>query len=154
MKGFRFKLQPVLKVKQLEEDRLLEEYALLRQAHAETVERLDNLVMKKEGQLSTLQETESDGSLDIMTAVLHRNYLMHLRRVIAVTKEEEQKRNLEMQGGLHRLVEKTKERKILEKLKEKHEASFIAEQLRVAQNELDDLAQSRFNHQKNLEAEV
>lgn len=154
MKGFHFKLQPVLKVKQLEEDLLLEEYALLRKAHADVTAKLHNLISLKEGQLSELQSTEGEGSIDITTAVMYRNYLGHLRRVIAETSVEENQRKEEMQAGLHRLVEKTKERKILEKLREKHEASFLAEQLQTMQNELDDLAQGRFNHQKNLEAEL
>ncbi|AZR73877.1 flagellar export protein FliJ [Anoxybacter fermentans] len=154
MKAFQFKFQSILKIKEQEENRLQEEYALLKKAYIEVQENLKKLISIKEDYLSELYSNEGEGSLDINKALLYRDYLAHLRREIAVTKEEEKRKKQEMEAGYNRLVEKTRERKMLEKLKEKHRVSFISEQLRKIQNELDDLAQGRFNHQKSKDLEA
>lgn len=154
MKGFRFKLQPILKIKEIEEDRLMEEVIVLRQAHAQVIEELDQLSNQKENQLLQLQSIEGEGKLNLDLAMLSRNYIDHLQYCIELTKLEEMRRQQALEEGFDRLVEKTKERKILEKLKEKHKTLFVEEQLRKMQNELDDLAQGRFNHQKSKHVEA
>ncbi|MCK4257438.1 MAG: flagellar export protein FliJ [Halanaerobiales bacterium] len=149
MKGFRFKFQPILNIKEQEETRSQEEYVILQQAHQEVVESLNQLVVTKEEQINKIQSAESEGNLDINQAILYRNYIAHLHQEIAITTEEEERSKKDMDKGLLHLVEKTKERKIFDKLKEKQEIHFYNERLKAMQNELDDLAQGRFIHQKS-----
>lgn len=154
MKGFRFRLQPILKIKEMEEDRLMEEVVILRQEHTRVVEELGKLSDTKEDQLLRLQHAEGNGKLDLDLMMLSRNYIDHLQYCIEWTKVEETRRKEALDEGFERLVEKTKERKILEKLKEKHQTLFVEEQLHKMQVELDDLAQGRFNHQKSKRVEA
>lgn len=132
----------------------MEEVGLLRQAHAQVVQELDQLANQKENQLLQLQRVEAEGSLNLDLALLSRNYIDHLHYCMEMTKVEELKRRQALDEGFDRLVEKTKERKILEKLKEKHQNIFTEEQLCKMQKELDDLAQGRFNHQKSKQVEA
>ncbi len=156
MKKFNYKFESILKVKESEERQLQEEYVILKKAHQNAVDILKTLEKTRENQLDEMQNNEGLGLVDINNALLYRDYLTHLKREIAVSQEEECRCREDMDAGFDRMIEKTKERKIFEKLKERHKASFVFEQLRNMQNELDDLAQGRFNHQKkslNLEAD-
>lgn len=153
MKGFQFKFQPILKVKEIEESRAQEEYLFLQKAHIVAEQKLNHLVTKKADHIAEIQAVEVEGTFDVTKAILYRDYISYLHREISVASEEKDRRQEEMENGFERLVGKTKERKILENLKEKHEHNFVTEQLKKMQNELDDLAQGRFNHQKKqLEA--
>ncbi len=69
MKGFRFKFQPILNIKELEEASLQEEYSLLRKAHHEVVQSLDQLVKHKENQINKMQSSECEGTIDINQAL-------------------------------------------------------------------------------------
>lgn len=153
MKGFQFKFQPILKIKEMEEGRVQEEYLFLKKAHTVAEQKLNHLVTKKADHLAEIQAAEEEGTFDVTKAILYRDYISYLHQEITVASEEKDRCKEEMDQGFERLVDKTKERKILEKLKEKHKHSFVTEQLKMIQNELDDLAQGRFNHQKKqLEA--
>lgn len=132
----------------MEERQLQEEYSLLRQSHAEALESVHQLERSRKEQLIEIEEIEAIGHLDLTNALLYRDYLHHLHQEIALKKEEESHCREEMNTGFQLMVEKTKERKTFDRLKEKLEANFWESQLRLWQNELDDLAQGRFNHQK------
>mgnify|MGYP006278066835 CR=1 FL=1 len=149
MKAFQYKFQSILNLKEQEETNLKEEYGALKRAFHEAEKALEQLKDRKDGYISELNSDEGQGALDVNKAMLYRNYLTHLREQIAATKEIKEERKEEMNKGFERLVEKTKEKKMFEKLKEKHKETFMSEQLRNLQNELDDMAQGRFNHQKS-----
>lgn len=149
MKKFTFKFQSILKLKEMEEMYLEEEYLVFRKAYQDTVERVNRLVSEKDEQINSLEATEGEGLIDLNNALLYRDYLTHLRQEITLGRVEESQKKSEMDAGLNRLVEKTRERKTFEKLKEKQQEKFSSEQLRNMQNELDDLAQGRFIYQQN-----
>lgn len=148
MQKFTFKFQSILKLKQMEERQLQEEYAFLRQSHAEALESVHQLERSREEQLIAIQETETTGYLDLSNALLYREYLGHLQQEMIIKKEEELEKREEMNQGFQVMVEKMKERKTFGRLKEKMQASFNQKQLKLWQNELDNLAQGRFIYQK------
>ena len=148
MQKFTFKFQSILNLKRLEERQLQEEFVCLRQSHAEALESVHQLERSRQEQLMEIEEIEATGYLDLTNALLYRDYLHHLHQEITLKRAEECRCRVEMDEGFRLMVEKTKERKTFDRLKEKRKTAFLARRLKLWQEELDDLAQGRFIHQK------
>ncbi len=133
---FKFSLQPVLEQrKRVEEEK--------QQAVAQRQRELD----RSEAELKRLNDdfrSSSDSlrtnhrGLDGEQLRLHYAHLQFLDRAITAQIRVVAERRLTLDRARNDLLEASKERKVVEKLKERRHEAFVAEELRIEQNELDD----------------
>jgi flagellar protein FliJ len=136
MKQFKFTLQPVLEHRERIEDEKEQIVATRRRAHDEAraeLERLNNEFRKHEGDLRTHHRELKTEELR-----LHYAHLQYLDRVIDAQIRTVAERQAALERARRDLIAASKERKVVDKLKERRKAAFIAEELRQEQIELDD----------------
>lgn len=144
---YRFKLEPVLRVRRRKEDLLKEDLARLKRLCDREKRVLREL-------LSDRQRSEEDmagtafagpgGDLDLDGVLQYDAYLLWLsdrieRAVGSILELEERVR-----GKTQEVVEASREKKIVERLKEKGFEAYLREILRVEQNELDEVGSLQF----------
>jgi flagellar FliJ protein len=136
MKKFKFTLQPVLEQRKRIEDQRQQAVAMrqraLVQAEAELL-RLNNEFGTYGEMLRTRHKELAADELRMYSAhlqFLDRNIIAQIR-VVA-------ERRVALDRARNELLVAVKDRKVVEKLKEKRRLDFVREELRVEQNELDD----------------
>lgn len=148
MKKFRFRLQRVLDVKNTIEEVKRRNFLTAQQEH-------DLKVMQKQEMYRTLGHHQTklrEIQDDLTTQVLNYYYnyfTMMLKEIeyqqglIDLAREEMEKRREE-------LIESVKERKILEKLKDKKHAEYVHEFNYEEQKILDELSGSKFKKKEDI----
>lgn len=141
-KRFKFSLQPVLEQrKRVEEEK--------QQIVAQRQRELDF----SETELKRLNDEFRAGSESLRTSHrsfdgeslrLHYAHLQFLDRAITAQIRVVAERRVAVDRARMDLLAASKERKVVEKLKERRREAFVAEELRVEQNELDDGNARRF----------
>ena len=141
-KRFKFSLQPVL-----EQRRRVEEEK--QQVVAQRQRELD----RSEAELKRLNDDFRSSSESLRTnhraldgeqLRLHYAHLQFLDRAITAQIRVVAERRVALDRARNDLLEASKERKVVEKLKERRHEAFVAEELRIEQNELDDGNARRF----------
>ena len=145
---FKFSLQPVLEQrKRVEEEK--QQVVALRQRELD----------RSEAELKRLNDdfrSSSDSlrsnhrALDGESLRLHYAHLQFLDRAITAQIRIVAERRVVLDRARTDLIEATKERKVVEKLKERRHEAFVAEELRIEQNELDDGNARRFGRAANV----
>jgi len=136
VEAYNFKFEKILNLKQKEEEQQEDKYLKLKAELKNAKQKLLDLKNEKETVYSDLREKEND----LCSNIDFRNYLKKLRKKEKILLEEIADKEREVASQLQLLMEKKKERKILEKLKEKEEEKFIKEFLAEEQKELDELS--------------
>jgi flagellar FliJ protein len=143
MKRFRFKLQTVLDQRKAREERLQVELAeVLREEAresaklAELLEKLDDAVASVQSALESKLSAGEIAAADEYAKCLRDDVKVQQLTIRAVRSRVEAKRA--------EVVEAMKERKVLEALRDKQEREHIAAQMRIEQNQLDDVASVRY----------
>jgi flagellar FliJ protein len=135
-KRFTFALQPVLDHRQRLEDEKQQVLAIRQIAHDEA-----------QAELNRLDSAFRDGSkilrsehakLDAEALRMHYGHLQFLDRAIVAQIRVVAERRVELDRARAELLEASKERKVVEKLKDKRRIAHISEEFRIEQNELDD----------------
>ncbi len=143
MKGFKFRLQSLLNVKEKFEQQAKivfgEETAKLQ----EEKNKLINLYNSKEDVLQKQRENFS-GTIDIFYFNEYRNYSMKLDQMIKKQIEAVQIQNMRTEEAKKRLADIMKERKTLEKLKEKEIEIFKKEVQLAEDKQVDELVTYKF----------
>jgi len=144
MKQFRFRLQPLLRLRKQQEDQkkravgvlLTQIYDLQRQA-LELAE-----AIKAEG--DTLKQQYIQGNVDLNWVSHYRRYVTSVQRAIA----ERIQKATNIQERLHQarreLAEAAKQSKILEKLKERQQRQYEREWQRKENREMDEIGTKAF----------
>ena len=144
MKGFNFKLQSVLKLKdkKLEDERLIMGEILKLLEEQKNI--LEEMRTKKTNLEKELLASLENSDIDILLVQNYRGYISNLLNDIKTQEDiiEKTKTNLEVQKL--KVNEAYKEVKVLEKLREKQEKEFIQEQTQKEIKELDDITISRY----------
>ncbi len=143
MKKFKFKLETVLKVKTRVEDlRKLE----LREAELRREEaRLELCRCQEEVEANIrIYREKFQQRINPEEANNYHLYLTWLNRQVDLAMLKLQERDQEVAEQRQRLIEASKEKKILEKLKEKAYQAFKAEQLNAEIKFLDELGTDRY----------
>lgn len=144
MKGFNFKLQSVLKLKdkKLEDERLIMGEILKLLEEQKNI--LEEMKTKKTNLEKELLASLENSDIDILLVQNYRGYISNLLNDIKTQEDiiEKTKTNLEVQKL--KVNEAYKEVKVLEKLREKQEKKFIQEQTQKEIKELDDITISRY----------
>ncbi len=147
MRRFRFRLQRVLELKESLENQKRDEiamlYALLNEKEREI----------KEGKLEVNSayndmRSELEGNIDVSRASLWVNYIDRLWERIHMLEDEREKLNSEIEERRKELFELMKERKTLEKLKERQYREYAREADRQERLNVDEMATIRFVHKK------
>ena len=136
MKGFTFQLQPVLEHRQRIEDEKQQQVAIRQRALDDAERELRRL----NDDFREYSERLRSGHKGLTTEELRLFYahLQFLDRNIVAQIRVVAERRVAVDRARLELLAARKERKVVEKLKEKRRLAFISEELRVEQNELDD----------------
>ena len=143
MKRYKYRLEPMLKLKEHKEKEKQRE-------HAETVQKVqeqkDKLVRIDEERGETLKHQRQSlvGSMSLAELLVCSRYLMKLKKDTLTGRELLRGLEKEADKRREKLVEASKERKIYEKLKEKQIAKFTKEVERLENKAVDETATNGF----------
>jgi len=148
MKKFRFRLEPLLKLKAHREKEKQKIHALALHKVIEQEHGLESISHDRLGHQVQLREY-LQGALDIGRLSAFSRYFVKLKKdeltgremLRAFRKEAEKKRG--------ELIEATRQRKIYEKLKERRHEQYIKNYLLTEQKEQDEIASNTQQHKKN-----
>ena len=144
MKEYRFNLEPVLNHRRLVEETLQKDLAILKISLIDENERLITYEESKIQLLEELQQIQKEGTTT-------SDILLYLPFIEQVSKEIERqkKRVLELEKqveqNLRDLLEATKNKKALQKLKEKAFKTYNQKLIKNEQDFLNEVAVSQFN---------
>jgi len=144
MKEYRFNLEPVLNHRRLVEETLQKNLAILKKSLIDENERLITYEESRVQLLEELQQIQKEGTTT-------SDILLYLPFIEQVSKdiERQKKRVLELEKqveqNLKDLLEATKNKKALQKLKEKAFKTYNQKLIKNEQDFLNEVAVSQFN---------
>ncbi len=141
-KRFRFPLQPVLEHRKRIEDEKQQLVAERKRALEISERELQRFNDQFRSSSDRLRNDHREFSGEELR--LHYAHLQFLDRAITAQIRVVAERRVAVDRARADLLEATKERKVVEKLRERRHEAFVAEELRVEQNELDDGNARRF----------
>lgn len=144
MAGFKFSLEKVLKYREQLENEAKALAAGLQQKSQALKDRYAQLKQEERLQEQKLAATPFSQSGDRWLIDM---YIKAIRQDIAQTQTDIAKTNAELEQAKRVLAEKSKDRKIMEKLKEKHFEQYKKEEQLKEQRNLDEIASIRFKAQ-------
>jgi flagellar protein FliJ len=136
MKKFVFSLQPVLEHRQRIEDEKQQIVAQRRRAADEAEAELTRLNDEFRESTSRLRGSHKDLGAEELR--LHYAHLQFLDRTIVSQIQVVAERRVALERARTDLLHASKERKVVEKLKDRRKLAHAAEAARIEQNELDD----------------
>lgn len=151
MQKFRFELQPVLDTRRLKED-------LAKRALSEAEERLDQaraMVRKIEGRIrceTAYLKTLASAEVDPERIIASQRYIDRLKAELVVAQHDVEACEAETARLKAALVERMKERKAMERLRDKAYERYKHEVARQEQAFLDELASQRYAALKEEQA--
>jgi flagellar protein FliJ len=136
MKRFKFALQPVLEQRKRVED----EKQLVVAARARALEEAERELARLNGEFSRHSAMLRDGHGSFETSELQSIYahLQFLDRCIVAQIHVVAERRVALDRARNDLLAASREKKVVEKLKERRKEAFVIEEQRVEQSELDD----------------
>ncbi|MBD3174650.1 MAG: flagellar export protein FliJ [Armatimonadia bacterium] len=140
-KPFQFSLQKVLEYRVHLEDTLRTELAELRRERAMLVERREQL----ETEVAERVQRLTAGEFDVLQVKMTTHYVNRLEGLIQHTRQRIAEMDEAIEEKRQALVEASRNRKVMEKLKETAYEEYRAEELRTEQLFLDELATATFN---------
>ncbi len=143
MKKYKYRLEPMLKLKEHKEKEKQREHAEAVkkvQEQKETLVRID----EKRGETLKHQRQSLVGSMSLAELLVCSRYLMKLKKDTLTGRELLRGLEKEADKRREKLVEASKERKIYEKLKEKQIAKFTKEVERLENKAVDETATNGF----------
>ncbi|HLC25544.1 MAG TPA: flagellar export protein FliJ [bacterium] len=146
---FKFRLEPVLRVRKRTEEKLQQELAQCQMARKDALVCLADLENRKSRYRIELQARQEQG-VTVVEMDLYRAYLERVGTEIV----KQQESVLELEGALEmkrlELVEASKKKKVLERLKEKYRHDYDYEEMREEIRILDEIARhNRLREQGN-----
>lgn len=148
MKKFKFKLETVLKVKiRVEELRQKE----LKEAEVRREQARRQLIQRQEEVQATVANyrEQFQASIDLNKANDYHRFLLWLNKQVELAMQRLEQCEQEVRERRLKLMEATREKKVLEKLKEKAYEEYKAEELREEIKFLDELGTGQFFRQKD-----
>lgn len=144
MAGFKFSLEKVLKYREQLENEAKALAAGLQQKSQALKDRYAQLKQEERLQEQKLAATPFSQSGERWLIDM---YIKAIRQDIAQTQTDIAKTDAELEQAKRVLAEKSKDRKIMEKLKEKHFEQYKKEEQLKEQRNLDEIASIRFKAQ-------
>ena len=146
-KVFRFKLQSVLDIKQKIEDEEKEKLAKLIQEKIKEEKVLENLINSEAQARQELKDKQREGKLDIDELRRYDSHLKRLANAIISQNLRLKELAIRIESQRQELLKATQQKKIYEKLKEKHQEAFIKEMDDEERKFIDELATSRYKRE-------
>lgn len=146
MSKFKFKLETVLKVRIRLEDLRKQE---LKVAEVRREQAKRQLLQRQQEAVETVNSYRNScqQKLNLYVANHYHKYLLYQNKQVELADQHLQQCNGEVVKTRQRLVEASKEKKVVEKLKEKAYEAYKAEELHQEINFLDELGTNRFQRQ-------
>lgn len=136
MKKFAFSLQPVLDHRKRIEDEKQQTVAIRSRAHEDAKAELQRL--NDEFRACSAELRDRHRQLTIEDLRLHYAHLQYLDRAIEAQAGLVAERRAALDRARNDLIEASKDRKVVDKLKDRRRVAYVAEEMRVEQIELDD----------------
>ncbi|MCL6589571.1 MAG: flagellar export protein FliJ [Firmicutes bacterium] len=148
MKKFKFKLETVLKVKSRVEELRQKE---LKEAEVRREQARRQLAQRQEEMAATVANyrEQFQANIDLYKANDYHRFIKWLSKQIELATQHLEQCEQEVHRRRLKLMEATREKKVLEKLKEKAYEEYKAEELREEIKFLDELGTSQFFRQKD-----
>lgn len=148
MKKFNFKLESVLKYRKTLADQAKDELAKAHKSRDDSEQALTEAIEKEGNHREVFKEDQKKQIIDIHSMLAHLRYLAHLvgdkrhkqRELFQKEKELENKRRI--------YVEKSRDKKAMEKLKEKKKSEYLRETMNVEQKVIDESAVMRHSRKE------
>jgi flagellar protein FliJ len=137
LQSYHFKMEKILEYKCNLEKTKVEDYAKINILLNKEQEHLDNLINEYDSKI----KKKVISTYEMKSQFL---YLEKLKKQLQAQKEKIDGISEKLEGARESLIEARKDRKIMEKLKEKDKEKFIFEASCQSQKELDDMAIIRF----------
>ena len=138
MKKFAFSLQKVMEVRQTEEKVLQRHLADARYNLQLAQNELEVLVQRLEDQL-TRKEKMHSATMNSARYMLLQNYIQCLEEDIDITRQHIDELQEKVEEARHRLLEKSKEKKAIEKLRDSRFEDYKREAKKQEQDFLDEI---------------
>lgn len=139
MKAFRFALEPVLSYRRQVEEAKKRAFALARRAAQEHHHALQRLFAEESSAKEDLRRMESS-LLDLSEVLAQRRYLTAIARRIAQGREQLQKRTQEQAAARAAYIGASRDRRVLERLRERRWEEYRVRSDREEQKDLDEVA--------------
>jgi flagellar protein FliJ len=153
-KRFIFRFATMLKIRQQREDEQKRVVAERMRQIAQTRDHRQALQRQIQEEVDAIRDSQARGSIDIQQVMRHRHWLGHLHK--GVLESDARVRFLEAKLAQERavLAEAVKQRKVLEKLKERQWQRHVHEEDVREMKESDELATVRYMFDRDAEAEA
>jgi flagellar FliJ protein len=148
MRRFQFKLKTLLDIRIAREREIQNE--LSRLINIQNLERLkqENYRRRIADEHEKFNRRIKDGEYSYSAALMYERFIDFANRVIVNTQKKIESMEPEIQRVREKLLEATKERKVIEKLKEKRWNEYLYELNREIQKENDDINQKMYLQRK------
>ena len=148
MKKFRFRLQKVMDVKEEIEKLRMVDLAEAKKVVVLEKEKLENQRIEDRQCRRQIKEQELEDKIDPMTMDLYYRYLKKLDADMDLQNNVIVKARGETERRRRILLDASKERKVLEKLKERRCSAYRTEMTRKEQAVLDDISATHFGRRR------
>lgn len=138
MKSFVYRFNKVLKVRKIEEELAQNELFKANKKLEELKEEKNSLTGSQQEIYEYLGREEVNSLAELIQA---REYMFFNRQRINRKEKELEKQALQRKREQEAYLEKKKKKEVLEKLKERELQQYYQENLKIEQNELDDISQ-------------
>lgn len=145
MKNYKFSLESVLEVRSNDEKSVLEDFV-----------RVQNSLVEKEDRKARLEKDlklflrKNISNTSIQEFIMRNHYKSDLEEKIRLQKIDIDKKKIELENIRTKLQEAQKDKKIIEKLKEKDLEEYKSEISKKNQKEIDEFAVLRFKPSYNM----
>lgn len=143
MKKFRFRLQKVMEVKEEVEKQRMLELVEAKKCVSQEKEELERLQIRNRECWEKIEERKTEDRINPVEMNLYYCYLRKLGNEIDLQNNRVQDAENEMEKRRRILLDASKERKILEKLKERKYTAYRSEMLKMEQDFFDDIANTK-----------
>lgn len=140
MAKFVFQLQGILRHREMVEDEKQRAFALAQSEKAAAQAELKELDETVQQALADLRANHLTGSLDLSFLAAHRRFMLAMQRQGLVLMQKSQEAQKKVDIAQIALAEAAKQRKVMEKLRERQQARWAEEIARKEAAQLDEVA--------------
>lgn len=149
MKVFNFSLESVLRYRKSIEDDVKRDLSALGKILTDTEEILVSL-QDEHGRSVKELELMQKGGISLTELEMYRNFQKNLKEKIQSQKEQLKKVKIDWENKMDELVDASKEKRVLEVLKEKKAEAYRYDFAKSDQKEMDEVASNRFQKAKKV----
>jgi len=139
MSKFVFRLEPVLKQRKREEQEKQRELALRELVVVNLQIELKRLDDTLKGASEDLRQNHLTGAIDMSFLVAHRRFLLSMQRQGVGVVQKIAAAHVHVDDARRKLAEAAKQRKVIERLRERHLLRWREDQARREQAEMDEI---------------